>query len=280
MEDPKTPSAEVFKAVKLARQAEELRHSDLVTAARHLWRCVVDDQLATLETPSAILAAISSHWEQTQRLEPIQKASAITAGKFDPNTSILLEGLEQFLWSRGDRNPRLSSSDHETIEMWRKKLAAWVHMGLCEELLAKATGVEQARHMLELRILSVHRAASLVHPVAPGQPSQIAVAVKNSPAKQRLFISVAQTQENHALLDRAEFRPMRLGQFSFSSMKQSHACQSVGARPRTLCNRYANESKKDINAGRARYCGRPSNAGARASATKSIASLLRWRCLL
>jgi DNA primase catalytic core len=203
MDYPQTPPDEVFAAVRLARQADDLRHSDLVVASRRLWRCILDEQAPNKPTTATdAVKAMLKLWEASKPLANTPRDAKVADPDF--RTCVILEGLEQFLCSRLDRNPKLSSADHVVIQGWRKKAATWVHEGLCGEVASATNGVQALRHMVELRMLSLQVAASLI--VRPARPGLMGIGVEDSPAKARLVISLAQAQESDAPLERAEFR--------------------------------------------------------------------------
>ena len=211
LDDPDTTVAEIETAILAAKRAAELRHGDQALAARHLWRCVLESVNEQELKPASVVTAFEKLWLEVE--EPVINASGTAAQGVDEMRKLLawLDGIERFLTSRQDRNPRLSESKHQRILNQREKMAGLVHHGLCEHVVRHCITEENDqdhRHMFELRTLAIRRAACIVAelPLDADIPGKAG----NSFAKARLLISIAEVTGRSELLDRSRLRVVGL----------------------------------------------------------------------
>ena len=167
MDDPNTDSKEVIDGVRAARNSQELRYGDLCSAAKHLWRVVLEEASDGVALEE-IAQRFFYYWNDTDRPKKLSDAE-IKA--FHDEYAILaaLDGIERFLYSRADRNPIFSFSARQKHEERRKRLARAVISGDIRPIttlsgVRNAAFVEEQgfRHMIELKRLSLVRTACTV----------------------------------------------------------------------------------------------------------------------
>lgn len=206
LDDPDTSPEELESAVEVILAAPELRHGDKVSAARHLWRSVIQAAGEAVLAPADAADTFIKLWSpkespRREREESSRKDSAVA------DLLAWLDGIERFLTSRQDRNPTFSEKKHQTLREQRECMAKLVHAGLCEDLIERipsASKPSRFAHMLDLKTLVIHRAATLVF--LPSSPTEIRIEAGTSRAKARLLISLAEAQVLPSLLDRAGLR--------------------------------------------------------------------------
>lgn len=215
LDDPDLDYQELEDAIFVVRQAKDLRHGEQVACARHLWRCVLKrNPEATSDTAATEMVNI---WRQDQPtwLDPDEGAGA-SQEKPDPERDnrmvsdllALIDGIDRLLGSRPDRKPTLSEQNHESLFAERKRMAMLVHAGLCEQLIESLLPVaarSRFLHMIELKMLQIHCAATFVCPPS-SETADLPHRPGKSRAKARLLISLAEAQNSTALLDRADSR--------------------------------------------------------------------------
>ena len=197
-------------AVEVILAAPELRHGDKASAARHLWRSVIQKQGDNATAAMDVVAGFIELWSQ---FNPSHNQSKESSSEDVDNFTVSdllawLDGVERFLTSRPDRNPTFSDEDHKKLLDLRERMAEFVHEGLCEVLIERvlpAGKPSHFEHMLDLKRLVIYRAATLVV-----RPSSLVPAVRieagESLAKARLLISLAEAQGTPTLLNRAGWR--------------------------------------------------------------------------
>jgi len=110
LDDPELSSDELESAIEIVLQSSELRHGDRVSAARHLWRSVLQRTETSQAVPN-LVSAFADTWLKTA----LPSGDGMVAAIEKPTISDLLawlDGVERFLTSRPDRNPTLSESKH------------------------------------------------------------------------------------------------------------------------------------------------------------------------
>lgn len=204
LDDPATTVAELESAVEIVLAAPDLRHGDKVSAARHLWRTV----LQVASTQPAVSDVVSSFVESWK-----SASSGAKEGRNSPYHSEIsellawLDGIERFLTSRPDRNPTFSEQKHHILRDYRELLASLVHQGLCEKLISEIPNTADSsrfKHMIDLKLLVIHRAATLIK--RPVSSASLTFDAGTSRAKARLIISLAEAQQSTQLLDRTLLR--------------------------------------------------------------------------
>lgn len=211
LEDPGLPTSDLEDAIFVVRGAKDLRHGEQVACARHLWRCVLRRNPDI--TSDAAVREMITLWGNDQpswadAAEAKRQPKEQQKRKIVPGLLALLDGIDRLLGSRPDRNPTLSEQDHESLSEERKRMATLVHEGICERLTELILPVpERARflHMIELKTLEIHCAATFVCPASSGTTTT-AHRPGKSRAKARLLISLAEAQKSTNFLDEAGWR--------------------------------------------------------------------------
>ncbi|MGE3311247.1 MAG: CHC2 zinc finger domain-containing protein, partial [Limisphaerales bacterium] len=206
LEDPDTPQEELESAIETVLAAPDLRHGDNASVARHLWRGIIQEAGEAELVPADAANKFKEIWKT--RKPPQRRSDEVSSQDFAVADLLAwLDGIERFLTSRQDRNPTLSELKHKILNGQRNRMAALVHGGLCEALIGRVLPSNEPsrfEHMLILKRLVIHRAATLVQP--PSSPTELKVEAGESLAKARLLISLAEAQGSAELLDRASWR--------------------------------------------------------------------------
>jgi DNA primase catalytic core len=205
LDDPETSIDELESAMEVVLAAPDLRHGDKASAARHLWRCVIQERKGSLNDVAGVVTAFMARWPKTKR--PIEDGEASSIEELSISELLAaLDGVGRFLTSRPDRNPAFSEHKHETLNDLRKAIAELVHGGMCTHLVSHLPKEEFKKydHMLELKRLVIHRSATLVY--VPSPLPNIEIQQHTSHAKTRLLISLAEARKSSELLDRAHMR--------------------------------------------------------------------------
>ncbi len=216
MDDPNTDCQEVIHGVRAARNSQELRYGDLCSAAKHLWRVVLEEASDGVALEE-IAQQFFNYWNDTDRPK---KSSDAEIKAFHDAYAILaaLDGIERFLYSRADRNPTFSSSAHQKHEVRRKRLARTVILGDIRSIttlsgVRNVAFVEEQgfQHMIELKRLSLVRTACTVlndeclfttNPIKDQRES-----LPLTPPILKHHCSIATACKNTAILEWAEMIP-------------------------------------------------------------------------
>ena len=164
MDEPTTTADEVCDRVMVALQATDLRHGDLVAAAKRLWRCIAQSEKCA--GPAEAAKEMEGLWHKVGG--PYAPGGVTQTTLADQMEMVLpaviwLEGLERYLHARTDRSSLFSQKERADLEEWRRRIASCVADGLCEEICTLPTwhpALESSfKHMLEMRKATVLWAA-------------------------------------------------------------------------------------------------------------------------